>query len=272
MNGGVRLAGVRLALDRAHRDGPVLERVAQRARRRPRRARRRRRGVGRSCSGPLVEVLAGRQRACRRARPATPANGRLVLRPAALSCERGARGPSSGGDERHALALALDDDAGGDATAPGRRTAPADLLPQDRADLVAVEAVEDAAGLLGVDQAAVEVAGVVDGVADGLGGDLVEHHPLDRHLGVQHLEQVPRDGLALAILIRREVELVGVLQQSPSGAGRGPSCRDDDVERLEVVVDVDAEVCPLLSLVLPRAPRRRSGGRSRMCPTDDSTA
>ena len=30
---------------------------------------------------------------------------------------------------------------------------------------------------------------------------------------LEHLEQVPRDGLALAILIGGEVELVGVLQQ-----------------------------------------------------------
>jgi hypothetical protein len=44
-------------------------------------------------------------------------------------------------------------------------------------------------------------------------GDLVEDHPLDRHLRLQHLEQVPGDRLALAVLVGREVELVGVLQQ-----------------------------------------------------------
>jgi hypothetical protein len=38
----------------------------------------------------------------------------------------------------------------------------------------------------------------------------VEHHPLHRHAGLELLQQVPGDGLALAILIRREVELVDV--------------------------------------------------------------
>jgi hypothetical protein len=49
-------------------------------------------------------------------------------------------------------------------------------------------------------------------VVDGRLGDLVEHHPLHGHLGLQHLEEVPGDGLALAVFVGREVELVGVLQ------------------------------------------------------------
>ena len=44
-------------------------------------------------------------------------------------------------------------------------------------------------------------------------GDLVEDHPAHRHLGLERLDQVPGDGLALAVLIRGEVELVGVLDQ-----------------------------------------------------------
>ena len=36
---------------------------------------------------------------------------------------------------------------------------------------------------------------------------------LDRDLGLEHLQQVPGDGLALAVLVRREEELVGVLEQ-----------------------------------------------------------
>ena len=50
------------------------------------------------------------------------------------------------------------------------------------------------------------------------GGDLVEHHALDLHpLGrVEDLEQVPGDGLALAILVGGEIELVGLLQRLPS--------------------------------------------------------
>jgi hypothetical protein len=37
----------------------------------------------------------------------------------------------------------------------------------------------------------------------------VEDHAAHRHLRLQHLDEVPRDRLALAILVRREQELVG---------------------------------------------------------------
>ena len=66
--------------------------------------------------------------------------------------------PVVGGDERHALALALDDEARGDRlNAPGGE-ALHDLAPQHRRDLVAVEAIEDAPRLLRVDQALVDLA------------------------------------------------------------------------------------------------------------------
>src|SRR5690606_23535116 len=109
-------------------------------------------------------------------------------------------------------------------------------------DLVAVEAVEDAAGLLRVDEVLVEVARVLQRPLDRLARDLVEDHALDRHLRLERLEEVPRDGLALAVLIGREVELVGVLE-------RALELRDllllvgvDLVVRVEAVVDVDREL------------------------------
>ena len=61
--------------------------------------------------------------------------------------------------------------------------------------------------------------------ADRLGGDLVEDHPLDRHLGLEHLEQVPRDGLALAVLVGREQELVGVGELALQLGDLRSSCR-----------------------------------------------
>ena len=81
------------------------------------------------------------------------------------------------------------------------------------ADLVAVEPVQDAAGLLGVDQVVVQVARVLGGRPDRRLGDLVEHHPLDRHARLERLQQVPGDGLALAVAVRGQVELVDVLEQ-----------------------------------------------------------
>ena len=119
--------------------------------------------------------------------------------------------------ERHPLALAVDDQSGRDGLDPAGGQAGHDLLPEDRADLVAVEAVEDAARLLGLDEVHVELARVLGGLEDGGLGDLVEDHPLDRDalLGLQLVEQVPGDRLALAVLIGGEEELVGVLQQAP---------------------------------------------------------
>ena len=97
---------------------------------------------------------------------------RLAAKDRAASSVAGAskvpsRSHQRGGAEPHPGPLALDDHAGGHALDPAGRQAGHDLLPQDRRDLVAVEPVEDPAGLLGVDQAAVEVAPLVDGPLDG---------------------------------------------------------------------------------------------------------
>jgi hypothetical protein len=118
-----------------------------------------------------------------------------------------------------------------------------------RRDLVAVEPVEQPAGLLRVDQPAVELAGVVERLTDRLGRDLVEDHALDGHPRRQHLEQVPRDRLTLAILIGCEVDLVDLLDEALQLLDLVLAIAGDDVQRLEVVVDVDAETGPGLVLV-----------------------
>ena len=81
------------------------------------------------------------------------------------------------------------------------------------ADLVAIEAIENAPGLGCVDEAVVDAARIVDGMIDRGLGDLVEHHPLDGHLRLQILQQVPADRFALAILVRCEIQLAGVLMR-----------------------------------------------------------
>ena len=69
----------------------------------------------------------------------------------------------------------------------------------------------------------------------------MEDHPLHRHLGLQHLEHVPRDRLALAILVRRENELVGVLERPLQVADDLLLAVGDHVLGCEVVVDVDGQ-------------------------------
>ncbi len=167
-----------------------------------------------------------------------------------LDRERALDVPVLAGAELHPGALALHDDPGGHRLHTARRQLRHDLLPQDRADLVPVEPVEDAAGLLGVDQGLVQLARVRHGLLDRGAGDLVEHHPADRDLRLQRLDQVPGDGLALAVLICREVQLGGLLDQFLELGDLGLAVRRDHVQRLEAVVDVDAEARPRLTLVL----------------------
>ena len=79
---------------------------------------------------------------------------------------------------------------------------------------------------------------------------------LTGHLRLEHLQEVPRDGLALAILIRGEIELVGVLQQRLQPLDDVALVRVDLVLGLEVGVDVDRQA-------LRRAGRGRARPRPR---------
>ena len=100
--------------------------------------------------------------------------------------------------------------------------------------------------------------------------DLVEHHPPHRDLRLEHLAQVPGDRLALAVFVRREQELVRVLELRLQVGDDLLLARVDDVERLEVLVDVHAEARPASPLSFAGISEALFG-RSRMCPIDDST-
>src|SRR6185312_4808339 len=60
------------------------------------------------------------------------------------------------------------------------------------------------------------------------------------------------DGLALAVLVRGQVQLARAGQQRLQLGHLGPLVRGDDVERLEPVLGVNAETGPRLALVLGR--------------------
>lgn len=78
----------------------------------------------------------------------------------------------------------------------------------------------------------------------------MEDHPLDRDAGLQRLQQVPGDGLALAVTVGGQIELVDILEQPLELGYRALLLRADDVERFEVVLDVDAQARPRLGFVL----------------------
>ena len=150
--------------------------------------------------------------------------------------------PVGGGLEGHPLAFAVHHHAGDDGLHAAGGEAAGHLAPQHRGDLIAVEPVQDAPGLLGVHQVLVDIAQVVHGAVDGFLGDFTEGHPVDGNLGLEHFQQVPRDGLALAVPIGCEIESVGVFELGLELGDLLLLVRGHHVVRLEVVVDVDGEL------------------------------
>ena len=80
------------------------------------------------------------------------------------------------------LLLALDHHPQRDRLHAARRKPASHLLPEQRAYLVADEPVQDATRLLGIDEALVDVARVLEGVEDGVLRDFVEDDALVRRL------------------------------------------------------------------------------------------
>ena len=160
--------------------------------------------------------------------------------------------PVLGRPERHPGPLPLHHQAGGDALHPAGRQAGHHLLPQDGRHLVADEPVEHASALLGLDELHVEVAPVLDGGFDRLPRDLVEHHPAHRYVGVEHLEDVPRDRLAFAVLVGREVQLARIGDRGLELLDHVLFLLGHDVDRLELVLDVDPQTTGVGALVLLR--------------------
>ena len=89
-----------------------------------------------------------------------------------------------------------------------------------------------------------------DGLGDCAGCDLVENHPQGRDLGFQFLQQVPCDGLALAITIGGQQEFIDARQFRLQVFDGGLLVGCHHVERFEVLVHVDACARPFLTLVL----------------------
>ena len=104
------------------------------------------------------------------------------------------------GHESLPFLFAFDDEAQGHGLDASGGDAAFDVFPEERGDLVSHEAVEHAAGLLGVEQVDVEVARVIQRLMYGTGGDFVELDTLDVRIFVlQELGDVPRDGFPFAV-------------------------------------------------------------------------
>ena len=158
--------------------------------------------------------------------------------------EVGFDGPVFLGDEGLDLALALYDEAHGHALdAPGRE-ATADLFPEEGGEAVADEAVEDAAGLLSVDETHVYFPRIGNGGLYSAGGDLMELDAVYR-LAVfacaRHFAHVPRYGFAFAVGVSCQVDGTSGLHAPFEVLDGLVLVAGYNVLGSEVVLDVDAE-------------------------------
>ena len=75
---------------------------------------------------------------------------------------------------------------------------------------------------------------------------------MDRHLRLEHLAKMPTDGLALAVFVRRQIEVLGLLQGGLQFLHLLGLLGRNDVDRLKSMIDVHAQVGPIFLLQLHR--------------------
>ena len=120
----------------------------------------------------------------------------------------------------------------------------ANLVPEQRADLVADQTIEHATRLLGVDHLLVDRRRLVERRQHALLRDLVEHQAADL-LAVTAAElfrQVPSNRLPFAIGVGRHKDLGRVLRSVLQFLEDLLATRDDFVRRLESILDVHTEL------------------------------
>ena len=136
------------------------------------------------------------------------------------------------------------------------------LPPQQRRELIAHDAVQDAPRLLGVHQILVDPAGMLDALGDDFLGDFVEGDALGLFLGqIQQFLEVPGDGLALAVRVGREIDGLGALGGLFQFVNELRLIAHGDILGLEAVFDVHAH------LALGQIPQVAHGGRDLIVPT-----
>ena len=100
----------------------------------------------------------------------------------------------------------------GHALHPSGGQAPAHLAPQKGAELIAHQPVQDTPGLLGVEEVAVDGAGMGHALGNALFGDLAEGDPVGvLDVQTQQMSQMPADGLSFPVRVGGEKDLVGLL-------------------------------------------------------------
>ena len=162
-----------------------------------------------------------------------------------VAAKRGPQQPVGGGPEIPDGVLAVDDHAQGHGLNAARAAGAADGPGNELGDFEAGKAVFHTAGLLGVDQIAVYLRGMGQGVQYGALGHLVVPDAAKRMLSghvFEDLVEVPGNGFALA------VRVAGQIDGTAFGRGTAEVGDDlllilrDDVLRGEPFLNVDAKL------------------------------
>jgi hypothetical protein len=191
-------------------------------------------------AGVLIEVSSGRD-----AFSVDCVEGRVKFR-SATGFQGGFQIPVFRADEPGPFFFPLDEDLDRDRLNPAGRQFRGHLLPEQRAQRVAEQAVQNAAGFLCLDEVLVQLAGIFESLKDCLLRDLAKNHPADGDFWLEQLDQMPADALALAVFVRRENEFCGLFQGGFELVDGFLFAFGDDVERLKFAVDVDSDAGPRL--------------------------
>ncbi|MNZ47604.1 hypothetical protein D3C78_653240 [compost metagenome] len=179
----------------------------------------------------------------------------------AIGGQVGVHVPVLFGDEGADLALAIHHQLRRHRLHTAGGQAAGDLGPQQRRDHVADHAVEEATRLLGVDPVDVQLAGLGEGLLDGLLGDLVEHHALvTAVIAADGFPQVPGNGFPFAVQVGCEIDGVGILGQAAQLFDHLLLAGKDLVLGLPAMVRVDTHAGDQLALGLLLGGQGRSLG------------
>ena len=208
-------------------------------------------GIGFQFAGVFIEVPpAGHAFACR----CDQLSGETGV---ILSPQFGLQIPVIGTAKGQPFVLPQHENFDGHRLHAARRQSPRDFFPQQRAQRVAVQAIQDAPRLLCRNQVLVHGPRVLDRVEDRVLGDLGEHHAADRHLGFEQLCQVPANALTLAVFVGRQDQLVRRLQGRLQFLDQFLLVTRNHVQRFEFRIDVDPQIRPRLFF-------QRSGNLGRL--------
>ena len=98
---------------------------------------------------------------------------------------------------------------------PSSGQAVAHFAPQDRAKAVTHQTIQDAAGLLGIDQVHVDLTRFGKSFFNGAFGNLMEDHPAGAlWFDLSRFHQMPGNRLAFAVKVSRQVNLFNLCCQS----------------------------------------------------------